>query len=303
MPKVPVTCQECGKMFEVYPSRSKRGVVKYCSQTCYSKAQSKKNTGVNNPSWKGGKITKVCEECGKEFEKFPAIIKSGGGRYCSIECKGKAASKKYIGEKSHFWKGGKITRICKACGIEFKKSPSDTKNGKGQYCSKACMIKALSAYETRICEECRKEYKTKESTQKYCSRMCMGKAQSKIYLGENHPNWRGGVSFEPYCPKFNNEFKERVRTFFNNVCILCGRTEQENRRKLTVHHVNYKKEACCDEDIPRYFVILCTSCHGKTNSAKGREKYQKQFAKIIENRFGGKSYFHKKEQLSHYGIY
>jgi hypothetical protein len=249
MPKVPVTCQECGNEFEIFPSRLKRGQVKYCSKTCMIKAQSKK-TGENNPSWKGGKITRVCKECGKEF----------------------------------------------------KKHPSGTKNGQGQYCSKACMGKALSAYKTRICDVCRKEFKTNEPTQKYCSRTCMGKAQSKIYIGEKHHNWRGGVSFEPYCSKFNNEFKERVRTFFNNVCILCGKTEQENGKKLIVHHVNYKKEACCDEDIPRVFVILCASCHGKTNSVKGREKYQKQFEKMIEKRFGGRSYFHKKEQLSHYGV-
>jgi hypothetical protein len=301
MPKIAVTCQECGEEFEISPSRLKQGQVKYCSQTCYGKALTKK-TGENNPSWKGGKITRVCEECGKEFKKFPAIIKSGGGKYCSRECKGKAASKKYVGEKSSYWKGGKITRVCEECGKEFKIHPFRLKHDV-KYCSKACIKRAQSKSQTHICEECGTEFKTKETTQKYCSRTCMGKAQSKIYIGENHPNWRGGVSFEPYCPKFNNEFKERVRVFFNNLCILCGKTEKENGRKLIVHHVNYKKEACCDEDIPRYFVILCTSCHGKTNSANEREKYQKQFEKMIEKRFGGKSYFHKKEQLSYFGIW
>lgn len=40
--------------------------------------------------------------------------------------------------------------------------------------------------------------------------------------GSKHPNWRGGVSFGQYCEKFNNEFKERVRAFFGNHCVICG---------------------------------------------------------------------------------
>jgi len=32
-----------------------------------------------------------------------------------------------------------------------------------------------------------------------------------MFTGENHPNWKGGVSFDPYCHKFNNQLKERIR--------------------------------------------------------------------------------------------
>lgn len=82
--------------------------------------------------------------------------------------------------------------------------------------------------------------------------------------GEEAPNWRGGISFEPYCPKFNNAFKESIREKFGRVCFLCPTTEEENGRKLSVHHTNYNKDCLCD-DSDCEFVPLCDSCHSKTN--------------------------------------
>jgi len=86
----------------------------------------------------------------------------------------------------------------------------------------------------------------------------------KNMLGENNPNWNGGSSFQPYCPKFNERFKESVREKFDRVCFLCQRTEKENGKRLVVHHVNYNKDCLCD-DSECEFVPLCVSCHVKTN--------------------------------------
>jgi len=54
--------------------------------------------------------------------------------------------------------------------------------------------------------------------------------------GEKAPNWKGGLSFGKYCPKFNPPFKERVRMNFDRKCFECGMTEEENGIKLDVHH-------------------------------------------------------------------
>lgn len=83
-------------------------------------------------------------------------------------------------------------------------------------------------------------------------------------IGENSHLWKGGVSFEPYCHKFNKRFKESIREKFGRVCFLCPTTEEENGRKLNVHHVNYNKDCLCD-DSECEFVPLCDSCHSKTN--------------------------------------
>lgn len=91
--------------------------------------------------------------------------------------------------------------------------------------------------------------------------------------GEEAPNWRGGISNEPYCLLFNDEFKERVRDFFGRCCYVCGKNEVDNGRKLDVHHVNYDKMVCCN-DVKPLFVPLCHSCHGKTH---GDRKYWEEF--------------------------
>jgi hypothetical protein len=111
--------------------------------------------------------------------------------------------------------------------------------------------------------------------------------------GVNHWNWKGGVTKErmPYCEKWNESLRERVRAFFSYQCIECG--SPQNHRKLCVHHVTFKKDACCSEDTPRYFVPLCTSCHIKTNT--NREYWKRHFIEIIEKYYQGKCYFTKEE--------
>jgi hypothetical protein len=102
------------------------------------KARSKTYSGKKNPHWKGGQITIACEICGKKFQVFMSQIKSGR-KYCSVACMGKARSKNYSGEKSPGWKGGPVTMVCEICDKEFQIFMSKIKEGRGKYCSLACM--------------------------------------------------------------------------------------------------------------------------------------------------------------------
>jgi len=106
--------------------------------------------------------------------------------------------------------------------------------------------------------------------------------------GDKHPAWKGGVSFEPYCIKFNDEFKERVREFFNHHCVECGKPQTKER--LLVHHVNFDKQTCCNDNIP-LFVPLCRSCHAKTNFR--RDYWQDRFTRLINEQNGGMCYYSK----------
>ena len=82
--------------------------------------------------------------------------------------------------------------------------------------------------------------------------------------GSNNANWKGGVSQQYYCYKFNNTFKEYIREKFNRTCYICGKTEDELDRKLAVHHIDYNKSSICNGK-EFAFVPLCHSCHAKTN--------------------------------------
>lgn len=90
-------------------------------------------------------------------------------------------------------------------------------------------------------------------------------AWPKGKTGCGTPNWKGGISFLPYCEKFNEGFKEHIRELFNRTCFLCGKEELQNIVKLSVHHIDYNKNAICNGK-EWAFVPLCQSCHGKTNN-------------------------------------
>lgn len=115
--------------------------------------------------------------------------------------------------------------------------------------------------------------------------------------GEQNPAWKGGISYEPYCIKFNNEFKERVRAFFGYQCVECG--SLENGTKLHVHHVNFKKNSCCDPEVERLFVPLCQPCHSRTNSK--RDYWKQHFTDIINRYYEGKCYLTKEEMEKYNG--
>jgi hypothetical protein len=110
--------------------------------------------------------------------------------------------------------------------------------------------------------------------------------------GEKSPMWKGGLSFEPYCPKFNRDLKKRIRAFFNHQCVICGKTTEENTKSLACHHVEYNKRACCD-GMPVHFATLCACCHTKTNH--DRSRWEEMMHRIIDEIYNGKSYFTKEE--------
>lgn len=284
-------CQNCGKTFK------KKGNSKFCSHKCYSENKKK------------GTI-KICPECGKEFYTTPSFPK----KYCCHECYTKSniklvertcpqcnksfmdrtiQSKTYCNKECYKkFKKENRKRICPTCGKEFF--------GFKTYCSRKCYWVDKDKKIVKTCPVCNKEFRSRESLhQKFCSLKCSTTL-------ENNNSWKGGVSFEPYCFKFNEEFRSRVRAFFNHTCLLCGKPQSENKyktekkagkvQKLNVHHVHYRKDACCSEDAPRYFAPLCLECHRKTND--NREYWEDYFENLIDTKFGGKCYFTKEEMSS-----
>jgi len=134
------------------------------------------------------------------------------------------------------------------------------------------------------------KHASKETREKQ-SQAHLGKCHSEEWCkktrGEKNGRWRGGVSFEPYCQKFNRGFKERVREFFNYRCVVCGKTREEVGRALAVHHVNYDKMVCCNGVKP-LFVVLCQSHNAYANN--DRPYWEQYFTAIINEKYGGLCY-------------
>ena len=163
------------------------------------------------------------------------------------------------------------------------------KQGWGKFCSRKCYNKAHIKVKY-ICKQCGKEFKRHPSKIKlngdnFCSRKCKDKWQSENYKGENNPNWKGGLSFLPYCHKFNEEFKEYIRDKFGRVCFLCPKTEEENEERLSVHHCNYDKDCLCNDNLTCQFVPLCRSCNIKVNY--NRDMWEAKIKAKMQNKLNG----------------
>jgi len=101
-----------------------------------------------------------------------------------------------------------------------------------------------------------KSQETREKTSKRTKEMWENPDYRESMSGENHPNWRGGISKEPYPFEFNEALKKRIRERDGNICTSCG-----SSRRLAVHHINYIKEDLRPENL----ITLCPSCHGKAH--------------------------------------
>lgn len=265
----------CNNEFKVTQGQIDQGRGKYCSSKCYHSDR------------KIHYVTKPCAYCGEDYTVTIAKH-NAGSKYCSKECSSKSQK----------------TRVkckCEWCGKEFETHLAKIKNGKGKFCSTTCYYKSKKGQlkpKIRVTVKCaycgktieRQPNEIKNRQKNYCSYECYHKDLPTRISGKNHPNWLNGISFEPYCPKFNNEFKERVRNFWNRKCGICGKPESENRRKLPVHHVNYEKMACCN-NIPPLFMPLCDRCHSMTNFK--RTYWESILTSYIMIYFDGESYLLK----------
>lgn len=78
------TCDWCGEDFEKCDSQmTEEG--SYCSEDCYGKHLSEKITGEENPHYKGGRQTFICDQCGESFKKYPADRRNGHV-FCEYSC-------------------------------------------------------------------------------------------------------------------------------------------------------------------------------------------------------------------------
>jgi len=121
-------------------------------------------------------------------------------------------------------------------------------------------------------------WKNKKHTKEHNNKISQSLMSSLLCRGENAPNWRGGISNEPYPFNFNKELKKLIRQRDNYKCQLCGMPECENIQKLDIHHIDYDKKNLN----PNNLISLCRSCHMKTNY--NREYWKRYFDTKIKKK-------------------
>lgn len=238
----------CGKDIYRAPSQIRPGQKFHCSYKCRS---------VSNTL----AIELVCSWCGKKFLRVPSKIIAGTNPYCSHKCSG-LGNRVLIDDNWLIEQYVSLQRttldiaaeigtdrsvICDR--LERLKVPrrdiSRAKTGRP--------VKPMSTEGRKhLADATRKSWKDHERR----------KQMSDARKGEGNPAWKGGISFEPYCIKFNEDLRESVRASFEYKCFVCG--SPENGRKLSIHHVDYQKSQGC-KGLKWSLIPLCVSCHSKTN--------------------------------------
>lgn len=69
---------------------------------------------------------------------------------------------------------------------------------------------------------------------------------SATLQGIPYDEWEGFAKDQPYCPRFNEACRESNREKYDRCCFLSGMTEEENGKKLSVHHIDMNKNQGCD---------------------------------------------------------
>ena len=244
---VEVKCDHCGKTIERTPSLIKRSKHHFCSNKCGGEWYSKFLSDENSPNWNGGKIEVKCDNCGETTKKYPSYIKKHKYHFCSRQCLIKYQLKQ-------------VDFKCEWCGKITKTYIFKTKVDNYPFCSHNCQYEHNIKQVEAKCGWCGKITKQPLSQitnykHHFCNRQCY----NKFNKGKNSSQWRGGVSFEPYGVKFNNDLKEQIRKRDNFTCQECG--NESNGRKLDVHHIDYNKK----NNVPSNLIALCSPCNVKAN--------------------------------------
>ena len=89
-------------------------------------------------------------------------------------------------------------------------------------------------------------------------------------LKAENPNWRGGISIQPYPLSFTTELKGEIKNRDQYRCYEC-----RTQNRLCVHHIDYDKKNCDKNNL----ITLCITCHPKTNF--NRKKWTLYFSNIL----------------------
>lgn len=97
-------------------------------------------------------------------------------------------------------------------------------------------------------------------------------------IGEKNANWKGGISYEPYCDVWlDKDYKESIKERDGYKCLNPECNKSTNR--LCLHHIDYDKKNCS----PNNLITICISCNTKAN--KDRNWHKSWYKTILYRKY------------------
>ena len=101
--------------------------------------------------------------------------------------------------------------------------------------------------------------------------------KSHTFSMDKNPNWKGGLTFQKYGYAFNVSLKNKIRKRDKYKCQICGTSELDCIRKLSIHHIDYDKK---NNDLIN-LLATCNTCNARVNFNRNYWKIMLQ-KKMIE---------------------
>jgi len=208
----------------------------------------------------------------KEFEKEGYIL-------LTKEYKNNRQELRYICPIGHFGKirfyKWRIGHRCSKCGGTHKYTIEDVKKYvKRVTLNYECLSNEYINNYTKLKIKCGNGHIYYVSFKDFVRGSRCPKCRAISNCGAGNPNWKGGISCEPYCDVWlDKEFKENIKQRDGYKCMNpdCWKTT----KNLCIHHINYDKKDCRPENL----VTVCVSCNSRAN--KNRDFWENKYKKIV----------------------
>lgn len=260
MGKIETTCSYCGVTVYRHKYEIKRLKNTFCCNE-HRKLWLSKNLKGRKIERKPS-VTCVCNYCKEEFVIKYSKYKNGNVKFCSLKCK-----QQYNAENHT-----RILHTCAWCGESIEVSADRDSRCNLHFCNNDCYLKykqmqhelGMSGKVKKVCPVCGNEFEkwvsmTRHVHNNFCSPKCRDIWRSEHYsYYVSLDKSKGDVKY--LSPKN----KEMVREFFGRRCCICNKHENENMRKLSVHHV-YPEEVNVKFN-DTYFIAVCDVCHKHIHS-------------------------------------
>jgi len=221
-------CPICGKRFWYHNSWPR----KYCSSKC---AATVNVINIKRMAHKTGKVTVICQQCGKNIERWRSEARKIQRHFCSHQCFGVWLSSNKTGSRHHNF--NRVERTCEVCTETFTSVPSEIAKGWNRCCSMKCRAKW------------QKEHPPDHLP--------------PVMRGSDHPCWKGGR--EPYYGPNWRPQRRKARERDGYRCQRCGITEQEHGREMDVHHIvpfrEFGIERYEEANRLKNLISYCNICH------------------------------------------